>query len=196
MKNEIIFDNPRLKVFKSEKGFIFSERKGKDSIAVIPYRIINKKMELLVRLQPLVFNQGTKLKIEGIEYKDIPADELMRCPITGSLDSNYTNIIDYVVDEIKEESGFSVKPDDIISVGYYFVGTQTNEVVHCFTCNVSGKFQGSSEGDGTYWESISKNEWVSLDEILEQINDIHYSGLLIILFKMMQSVLMKKSNII
>jgi 8-oxo-dGTP diphosphatase len=192
MKTEIIFDSPRLKVFKSEKGFVFSERNGKDSIAVLPYRKNDDKIEVLIRLQPLVFNQGTVLKFKENDYRDVPADELIRCPITGSLDSTHDNIIDYVIEEMKEEAGYFIKPSEVKFLGYYFVGTQTNEVVHCFTCDVSNKPQQSPEGDGTYWESISKNEWIDFDDLVKQINDIHYSGLIFSIFKLKLLALERK----
>lgn len=185
--NMMVYGTPYLKMMKSSKGFYYAERKGKDSVAVLVYRKENGKTEVLIRMQPLVFNQGSVDGIEKTGYEHLKQNVLIPCPITGSITGIYDNFIDYAVEEIKEEAGYYVVKEEIESLGMYYVGTQINEVVHCFACNVTGKTCVEPEGDGTYWESISSNQWVNVDSI-EREMEINYSGLIIILdrFKKME----------
>jgi hypothetical protein len=180
-KDMMIYGNPFIKVMKSGRGYFYAERKGKDSIAVLVYRRNEAGgIDVLIRMQPLVFNQGAVDKIKKTGYDHLPRNILVPCPVTGSITGKYDNFMDYVVEEIKEEVGHVVKGDDVKSLGFYYVGTQTNEAVHCFSCDVTGKEQVKAEGDGSYWENISTNKWYPIDNIEKEI-DINYSGLIIIL---------------
>lgn len=68
-----------------------------------------------------------------------------------------------------EESGFSV---DVVSLGKYIVGTQTNEICYMYYADVSNIEQEIAQQDGSYFESISKNEWYPL----EYLNQCEYAA--------------------
>ena len=171
MPDEILYDAGWMKLKKTKNDFIFSERKGVDSVAVLLYRHSRKgdsiELEVLIRKQPL-----------PIENERM---DLFSCPITGQIEEG-RDLIDVAVGEIKEEGGYIVDPVDVVSVGKYIVGTQTNEVVSMFICNVTEKDIVEIEGDGSFHESISHNEWHSLDYGLSA----EYSGLYIIAHKLMR----------
>jgi 8-oxo-dGTP pyrophosphatase MutT (NUDIX family) len=84
-------------------------------------------------------------------------EKLYPCPITGGLyESNSPK--NTAIEEAKEEAGYDIK-NNIEYLGRYFVGTQTSEIVYMFFADVTGQIPEKPKGDGTYFESISKNEW-------------------------------------
>lgn len=174
----IVFDGKWLKVKKTPKGYFFSERKGINSIAVLLYRKIIKNsreyLEVLVRLQPLPIDNS-----QSNDDKEIP--KLFECPITGSLEEGISSIGQTRI-EVMEEAGYDIPEGGFKYVGEYYVGTQTNEKVFMYIVNVDtvGTERVDIGGDGSYFESISKNEWKNIFEVL----DAKYSGLNIITNKL------------
>ena len=147
--DQIVSDYGWLKVKKSEKGYYFSERKGKDSIAVFLVRQIiedgNSFFEVLVRKQPLPIDNSKDMK-------------LFNCPITGSIDEG-EDIRSCAIREIEEETGYLISSEKINPLGSYIVGTQTNETVYMFMTWIKDKTpKVEAEGNGNYFEGISKNE--------------------------------------
>jgi hypothetical protein len=184
---EIVFDIDWIKVKKTPKGYYFSERKGVDSIAVLLYRKVENKhdhgiechcenefdLEVLVRHQPLPI-----LNSQSNDDEDLPS--LFKCPITGGIEDG-DSPTKTIVKEIEEEAGCIVEEKDLKLLGNYYVGTQTNEVVYMATCEITSETKKKEiEGDGSYFESISKNEWVSISSLL----DTEYSGLNILANKL------------
>lgn len=184
---KVILDLDWIKVKKTPKGYYFSERKGVDSIAVLLYRKVENKhdhdpecrcenefdLEVLVRRQPLPI-----LNSQSNDNEDLPP--LFKCPITGGIEYG-DSPIQTIVKEIEEEAGYVVYERDLKLLGDYYVGTQTNEVVYIATCEIKPETgKKKIEGDGSYFESISKNEWIPLTDLL----DTEYSGLNILANKL------------
>ncbi len=90
-KNNKIFEHKWMNVFETEDHFIYAERRGKDSIAVLAYRLVDNDYEFLIRWQLL---PATSVR----EHK------LMPCCITGSL-WDQTDLIAAVKSELYEEGG-------------------------------------------------------------------------------------------
>jgi len=105
--------------------------------------------EILIRYQPL--------PIDNIDNK------LYACPITGTID-NKDLPIDTAIREVEEESGYVIKKSNIITLGKYIVGTQTNEIVHMFAYILNENQLPEKEiySDGIH-EAISKNKWKPLE---------------------------------
>ena len=188
MADKIIFDNPWLKVKQSPHGFVFAERKGKDSIAVLLYRrrmnfpgrgnmIFRPNLcEFLVRHQPLAVKNA-----ETLDDK-MP---LFQCPITGTIEDDPSQnravtLFETVLNEAQEEAGYDLSNSLIEPCGKYYAGTQCNETVHMFLVDVTGVTPTKIEGDGSYFEGVSFNKWETFDSI-EKVN---YSGLIILLQKL------------
>jgi hypothetical protein len=174
---KIVFDSEWLKVKQTPKGYYFSERKGVDSIAVLLYRKINQDdhqiLEVLVRMQALPIE-----KTQSDDDKEIP--KLYRCPITGGLEE-YVSVINQVRIETREEAGYDISEEGFLYMGEYYVGTQTNEKVYMYIAEIhQGTETIGIKGDGSYFESISKNEWIDIEKVL----DAKYSGLFIIANKL------------
>ena len=171
MTDKIIFDNPWLKVKESPHGYIFSERKGVDSIAILAYTKMGNDIEILTRFQPLPFKNAEN------KEDTLP---LFCCPITGSIDKGDT-ADDSAIKEMKEEAGYEITKDQLTYLGYYIVGTQTNEAVHMYIIDVTNLEPAETSSDGTYHESVSENFWHKLDFIE---NNCEYAGLVILINKL------------
>jgi hypothetical protein len=176
-KHEVIFKNDWVQLIKSQDGFFYLQRCGKNSIAVLLY---NHKGEVLVRYQPMC----------AVEKLGPSTERLAPCPITGSLDDNEVPI-KAAIREAKEEAGYGIE-DMIEEVGSYIVSTQCNEICYCYIADVEGITPDEPKGDGGYHESISYNKWVNIKDIpnLENI----YGGLLILVNKIPKTNNIKEQN--
>ncbi len=149
---KIIFSTPWISVKKTAAGFYYLERKGRDSVAVFLVRKSSAnrgEFEVLIRWQPLC-----------IDIPDINEEHrLYPCPITGAIDEGESPE-GAAVREVLEEAGFSVQ---LQPLGRYIVGTQTNEICYLYWADVTGTEPEIAQQDGSYFESISKNEWHPLD---------------------------------
>ena len=145
---KILFSTQWIAVKETAKGYHYLERKGRDSIAVFLLRKSDANQagyEVLIRQQPLCLdNPGADEELK-----------LYPCPITGGIDAGETPE-EAAVREVREESGFSVQ---VLPLGRYIVGTQTNEICHLYYADVTEQQPGLAEQDGSYFESISRNEW-------------------------------------
>ena len=147
---------------KAVPGYFYSERKNRDSVAV--FLILNKKV--LIRYQPM-----PQFLQEG---------RLYACPITGSMEEGYLPL-QVAQKEALEEGGYEVDLSSAVDLGYYLVGTQTNEVCWMFAWDVIFLENQLAQGDGTDLEKLAENGWLTFEEALEIAE---YSGLVIGLYKL------------
>jgi 8-oxo-dGTP diphosphatase len=154
--DKTLFSTPWLAIKQTPLGFYYAERKGKDSVGVFLIRKTgDRTYEVLIRQQPLCID---------------PADELALypCPITGGIDGEESPAV-AAVREVYEEAGYSVS---VIPLGSYIVGTQINETCHLYYADVTGVEPTEAPQDGSFFESISKNEW----HPFEYLRECNYSG--------------------
>lgn len=140
-----IFQTPWIKVKETAHGFQFAERKGVNSVAVFLIRDTAQGYEVLIRQQPLCLHNPEV----GEPQKLFP------CPVTRAIEEGETPE-QCAAREAYEETGY---PVSVSPLGSYIVGTQTNEVVFLFWANVTGLEPAVEQGDGSYVESVSHNEW-------------------------------------
>lgn len=162
MSNEkILFSNNLITVKETAIGYYYLERKGRNSVAIFLIRKNNVnrgEYEVLIRQQPLC-----------IDNADINEEQrLYPCPITGGIDEN-ESLEEAARREVYEESGFSVQ---LLPLGKYIVGTQTNETCYMYYADVTDIEPEIAQQDGSYFESISKNEWHPLD----YLNECNYAA--------------------
>lgn len=156
-----IFTTNWITVKETARGYHYLERKGRDSVAIFLVRKSNvniKEYEVLIRQQPLCID------ITEIDGKM----RLYPCPITGGIEPNESPE-EAANREVYEESGFSVR---VLPLGKYIVGTQTNEICYIYYADVSEIKPDMAQQDGSYFESISKNEW----HPLEYLNQCDYAA--------------------
>lgn len=108
---------------------------------------------------------------------------LFHCPITGALDEGESPEA-AAIREVYEETGYAVQ---VLPLGKYIVGTQTNEVCYLYYADVTGIEPDKAQQDGTYHESISRNEWYSF----ESLKACDYSACQIGYFKLREILFQK-----
>lgn len=121
---------------------------SKDSIAVFLLRKSGKNLdqyEVLIRHQHLCIDNR---EVDG-KFKLFP------CPITGALEEGESPGT-AAQREVYEETGYRVQ---VSPMGKYIVGTQMNEVCYMYYADVTNIKPDVPQQDGTYMESIAKNEW-------------------------------------
>ena len=173
-----IFTTNWITVKETARGFHYLERKGKDSVAIFLVRKSNVarreiEYEVLIRQQPLC-----------IDSSDINEElQLYPCPITGGIETGESPE-KAAIREVYEESGFSVQ---VLPLGKYIVGTQTNEICYMYYADVSDTKPDIAQQDGSYFEAISKNEWHPFD----YLSKCDYSACQIGYFKL-RKIIFKK----
>ncbi|HBE18039.1 MAG TPA: NUDIX hydrolase [Cyanobacteria bacterium UBA11149] len=157
MKQEkIIFSTKWISVKETDKGFYYLERKGRDSVAIFLLRksqVSPKEYDILIRQQPLC--------IDNTEINE--QLRLYPCPITGGIDTGESPE-SAAIREVYEEAGYSVQ---VLPLGKYIIGTQTNEICYMYYADVTDIKPEVAQQDGSYFESISKNEWHPFDYLAE-----------------------------
>jgi len=151
--DETLFDTNWLKLKKTNFGYVYSERKGVDSVAVLLSRKNpeTNRREYLVRWQFV----PTLSVISNDQHT------LMACPITGSIELNEDNVYKTAVREVKEETGYTLSMRDLKFKGRYQLGTQSNESVYTFYAIINKDNETEiPEGDGTEREAESHNQWM------------------------------------
>lgn len=116
--DEKLTDLPFFNVFKIVdpdmhlKNYLYGERRGKDSVAFV------------------IHKRDTEFFIVNHEFKP-PVNEFIIGGFGGSIDKDksHENI---VIDEVKEEAGFTVDASDVFSVGKVLVSTQMNQFCHLY----------------------------------------------------------------
>ena len=179
MSNEkIIFSTDWIAVKETARGYHYLERKGRDSVAIFLVRKSNvnrEEYEVLIRQQPLC-----------IDIPDVNQEHrLYPCPITGGIDEGESPE-ETATREVYEESGFSVR---VLPLGKYIVGTQTNEICYIYYADVTDVEPEIAQQDGSYFESISKNEW----HPLSYLNQCDYAACQIGYFRLRNTLLEDKS---
>jgi 8-oxo-dGTP diphosphatase len=162
MTETVVFESPKawVQVIETPRKFYYLRRKHRDSVGVFLVRKGAQGWEVLVRMQPL-----------PVHNADLDDElQLYPCPITGGLDSADESPDECAIREVLEEAGYGVS--ELQDLGKYIVGTQTDETVYLFWQDVTGVEPQAAAQDGSYFESISKNEWRSLDFLKE----CDYSG--------------------
>lgn len=145
----VIFDSPWIKV-KQAGGYLYSERKGIDSVAFVLIAI----------------NASDERRIGLIhEYKD-PLGDFLTTAFGGSIDDEkyHSDLRTLVKDEAMEEAGFDVSLDKIEYHGKVMVSTQSNQFCHLFSVEVDKLKQGERTTNNRT-ELLSAVSWITMAEI-------------------------------
>lgn len=144
--DKVIFKTGWIAVKESPRGFQYLERKGKDSVAVFLLRSSDPgQYEVLIRQQHLCIDNR---EVDG-KFRLFP------CPVTGALDEGESPEA-AAQREVYEETGYRVQ---VTPLGQYIVGTQVNEICYLYHADVTEMKPDEPQQDGTYMESIARNEW-------------------------------------
>jgi ADP-ribose pyrophosphatase YjhB (NUDIX family) len=120
----------------------------------------NNDFKFLLRYQPL-----PELSIKNSNWR-----KLYPCCVTGSLEEKETPLQN-TIKEIYEETNCVVTKKNFICHGQNVSSTQMNETVYIFVVDVTNcKFVSKKSGDGSIFENISKNKWVTHKQIKDILN--------------------------
>lgn len=153
MKNKELYQTKYLSLLQTEKGFYYAQRRNKNSVAGLCFKKENNIYYFLLRYQPL----------PEIDNK-ISWDELYPCPITGSCEIN-EDYLTTMIREIYEEGGIKVSTNNLVANTSCVATTQMNEIVYNYLFDVTNLEQVKTSGDGSIFESVSQNVWVTLDQL-------------------------------
>lgn len=126
-------------------GYQYAERLGVDSVAFICY------------------DKKTNKYLLNEEYTP-PTNEFLIRAFGGSIDKNKTKV-KIVIDEVREEAGFDVKEEDVVSLGRAFVSTQMNQYCYLYLVNVDKTNQKERHPENAI-EAMAKTKWLTEDEIV------------------------------
>ena len=150
--SKVLFKNYWVTLKQTDRGFVYAQRRNINSTACLLFKKTNSGYQFLLRYQPL-----PELTINNINWK-----KLYPCCVTGSLEENETPLQN-VIKEILEETNYVVNSKNIIASGQNVSSTQMNELVYTFVVDITKcKSVNKKLGDGSIFENISKNRWVSL----------------------------------
>ena len=160
MPEEVVYSSPGnwVQVFETPNRFYYLRRKNRDSIALFLIRKNDSnKWEVLIRWQPLPLHNS--------EARE-PAS-LFACPITGGFESMGEQPSVCARREALEEAGYRLD-NQIRHLGKYIVGTQTDESVYMMFADVTGIEPEEATQDGSYLESISRNQWMPIQYLNQE----------------------------
>ena len=169
--DRVIFSTPWIAVKESPRGFQYLERKGKDSVAVF---LLRKSVENLESYEVLIRQQHLCIDNREIAGKF----RLFPCPVTGALEEGESPEA-AAEREVYEETGYKVQ---VSQLGQYLVGTQVNEICYLYYADVTGVEPDVAQQDGTYMESIGRNEW----HPFEYLRDCNYAACQIGYFRLQE----------
>lgn len=162
-KIKALYENYWLSLYQTPKGFVYAQRKGINSTASLCYRLNqDHQYEFLVRLQPLpVIHQ----------YPEQKENTLYPCCITGSIEPNETPLQN-CLKEVYEESGYLINQEQIKYVTSASASTQMNEIVFHYLVDLTNiKKENEPQNDGSYFESVSQNKWISENTLIKILNN-------------------------
>lgn len=166
--DKLLHSTKHLNMYQTKQGFVYCQRRSINSIAALCYKYENNQYYFLLRYQPL-----PEIK-EKKKWSDCYA-----CPITGSIEQNESEI-NTTIREVYEEGGIKIEKNHIIDSFCSIATTQMNEKVFHYLIDVTSLKQEEPINDGTIFEKVSYNKWVTLNE-LEEIfeNEITLTSLLV-----------------
>lgn len=169
-----LFNHKWFSVYETEKGFIYGQRKGVNSVAVLPCFKHEEtgEIHIIIRMQPMPLDNSEEII-------------LFPSPITGTIEEGNT-VQETILEEMREEVGLEKKfVHGICRVHESIATTQMNEVVFSAVVRCGGSYKRFTEGDGSVHELVSFNidlplsvayESLQNDNLIEVIHRITYHG--------------------
>lgn len=154
--SKLLYKTKHLSLFKTKQGFIYAQRRGINSTAILCFKRLKNDIKFLIRYQPLpVVNTVKHLKW----------DDVYACPITGSIEENQSPLDNAIV-EVYEEANIKITKKNLFAGSYCVSSTQMNETVFNFVFDVTGcEVVNKKQGDGSIFEEVSLNKWMSYKQL-------------------------------
>lgn len=168
--SKILYKNYWIDLKQTDRGFVYAQRRNINSTASLLFKKVGNEYKFLLRFQPL-----PELSISNTNWR-----RLYPCCVTGSLETSELPLQN-AIKEIYEETNYVVDKNNFITQGQSVSSTQMNELVYIYVVDISNaKHVDKKSGDGSVFENISKNKWIThsmLKKILINKNFIYLSSL-------------------
>jgi hypothetical protein len=180
--DEILFDKKFIKVKKCKNhNYFYSERLGIDSVGFILRNNETNKYGLILERKPPLDEREKEIKNKIIKYHNNEA--YLATAFGGSNDK--IDILEYkklseeekikyfkkiVLNEVKEESGYQIKIDNIKFIDKAFVSTQQNQFCYLYIVDIT-KVKKEKPDFETEMEALSSIEWLDTVEIVKNTYD-------------------------
>lgn len=158
MADKTLHDGDYISVILRDGWYeMYHENKG-DQIAVVGYR--HKEhggINVLIRNELNVAHSPNK------EYN---------C-LTGTMEGNEDTVIGRKMEacrELREESGYSASPEELIEIGGFFNSKASDHLVWLYVVDLTNKPRSEAVGDGTKGEEGASCVWGTPESVLE-LND-------------------------
>lgn len=152
--DEILFDNEWITVKQTKDEYVYAI--GALGVAILPYRIYDNSLEILLREECNPIN-----------------DDFITI-ITGRTDDN-ESFEETAIRELEEEAGISnIDEEDLMDMGDLILGKDRALPDRIFLVNVTDGDFSEPKGDGSIYEKNSRNFWAKeedLFEIIEKVKD-------------------------
>jgi len=152
-------------------GFEMVERRGIDSVALIPFRHRRGKFWILIKagFRPALFLRGLR-RAPG---ERIRSRTLTFEAVAGSLEPDEwtdSQIDRRALAELEEETGFRAKPTDLLSLGAGFFPShgQCTEKIHLRGVRLDRRRHQAPRGDGSINESETWTLWVEALDLMSR----------------------------
>ncbi|HMC82649.1 MAG TPA: hypothetical protein VKL61_05390 [Candidatus Polarisedimenticolia bacterium] len=150
-------------------AFEMVERRGIDSVALIPFRHGRERIWILIKagFRPALFQRGLRRAPgEGIRPRPLTFEA-----VAGSLEPDEwtdSQIDRRALFELEEETGFRAKPADLISLGAGFFPShgQCTEKIHLRGVRLDRRRHHAPRGDGSVNESETWTLWVEAVDLI------------------------------
>jgi len=139
--------NDFLHIFQTDDGYVYAQRKGKDSVAFILHDSTSGLYGLIQEYKP-------------------PINEWLVTAFGGSIDCD-RSLVEIVRQEVWEEAGYKVTPGHIRFMGKHFVSTQMNQFCYLFLVDVSGYMKETKPETGDTFEKRSMPVWIDDSQLLD-----------------------------
>jgi len=186
MKNsKVLFDTPYIKVKEAPNDkYFYSERKGIDSVAFILKDSKKGLYGLISERKPPLDERVVERAIRKTVDFDLETKKAFLVTAFGGSNDKIdietyknmgdveriTTFMNTVVDEVREEAGFKIKPSRVSFCGKVFVSTQQNQFCYLYVVDVTDIKQGKPEYENAV-EAESEVVWKTRDEIIYDVED-------------------------
>lgn len=163
--SKLLYKTKYLSLYKTKQGFIYAQRRGINSTAILCFKKDKGEYKFLIRYQPLpVVNTVKHLKW----------DDCYACPITGSIEESESPL-DNAIKEVYEEANIKITKKNLVAGSYCVATSQMNETVFNFLFDVTKcKTVRKHQGDGSIFEEVSLNKWLTYKQVKKiLLNDNH-----------------------
>lgn len=148
MPDKVLFENPFIAVIDRDGySFLHLTRANGQLVAVLPYQDTALGRRYLAR----------------VEICPAHSPNMEPCSVTGGAETGVA-ITDTASRELREETGYTLPPERLRSLGTVRPSKQSDTLVHLFAADVGGLTAGEITGDGSRFEQGAGTQWVTYAE--------------------------------